>query len=125
MAEGIEGQALLNKLKERDIMAAIVGFDGSRIASNFGMQDGVENYSSSVFNVGDALLQQAGEGAAEVVITTDRGNLVLKRVEEGVMIVLIKTKDQYAFYKGLMGAGEPAVEAAEKEQEEGEKKEEE
>jgi predicted regulator of Ras-like GTPase activity (Roadblock/LC7/MglB family) len=107
--EGMEGQALLGKLKERDIMAAIVGFGGSRIASNFGMQDGVENYSSSTFNVGDALLRQAGEAAEEVVVTTDMGNLVLKRIQEGILIVLIKTKDQYAFYRGLMGVEEPAA----------------
>jgi len=117
MPEGMEGQALLNKLKERDIMAAIVGNDGSRIASNFGMQDGVENYSSSTFNVGDALLRQAGEAASEIVVTTDRGNLVLKKVEEGVLLVLIKTKDQYAFFKGIMGSGGP-VAATEKEGEE-------
>lgn len=103
----MEGQALLGKLKERDIMAAIIGLDGSRVASNFGMQDGVENYSSSAFNVGDALLRQAGEAAEEVVVTTDMGNLVLKKVEEGVLLVLIKTKDQYAFYKGLIGVEEP------------------
>jgi|GEM_PF-985599 len=120
MPEGMEGQALLNKLKERDIMAAIVGIDGSRIASNFGMQDGVENYSSSAFNVGDALLRQAGEAASEIVITTDRGNLVLKKVDEGILLVLIKTKDQYAFYKGLMGTSEP-VAAAEEEAAAGEK----
>jgi hypothetical protein len=102
----MEGEALLAKLKERDIMAAIIGPGGAQVASNFGMQEGVESYASSAFNVGDALLRQVGEGANELVITTDRGNLVLKKVEGGVLISLIKTKDQYVFYKELMGEGE-------------------
>lgn len=97
---------LLNKLKERDIMAAIIARDGTQVASNFGMQEGVESYSAFSFNVGDSLLLEAGESATELVVTTDRGNLVLKKVDEGILVALIKTKDQYAFYKGIMGIGE-------------------
>lgn len=100
------GEELLNKLKERDIMAAIIGTDGVQLASNFGLHGGVESYAASAFNVGDALLREAGESAKELMITTDRGNLVLRKVDEGILLSLIKTKDQYAFYKGLMGIGE-------------------
>lgn len=97
---------LLNKLKERDIMAAIVARDGTQIASNFGMQEGIDSYTASAFNVGDSLLLEAGENASELVVTTDRGNLVLRKIDEGILVALIKTKDQYAFYKGIMGIGE-------------------
>ena len=102
----MSGEELLNKLKERDIMAAIVGTDGVQIASNFGLQGGVESYAASAFNVGDALLREAGESAKELIITTDMGNLVLRKMDEGILLSLIKTKDQYAFYKGIMGIGE-------------------
>ncbi len=98
-------QNLLDKLKEKDIMAAVFALDGSRIASNFGMESGVETQASSAFNVGDALLRQAGESASELVVTTDRGNLVLKRLQDGVLLVLIKNREQYAFYKGIVGTG--------------------
>ncbi|MFP3950091.1 MAG: hypothetical protein ACLFUZ_03305 [Candidatus Micrarchaeia archaeon] len=98
-------QNLLDKLKERDIMAAVLAMDGSRIASNFGMESAVETQAASAFNVGDALLRQAGESASELVITTDRGNLVLKRLQESVLLVLIKNREQYAFYKGIVGTG--------------------
>ncbi len=104
-------EELLNKLKEKDIMAAIIGMDGVQVASNFSLHEGVESYAASAFNVGDALLREAGESARELMVTTDRGNLVLRKVEQGILISLIKTKDQYAFYKGLMETGhlpEPA-----------------
>ncbi len=102
----MDGEGLLGKLKERDIMAAIVTTDGTQVASNFGLHDGVESYAASAFNVGDALLREAGEEAKELMITTDRGNLVLRSVEQGILLCLIKTKDQYAFYKGLLGIGD-------------------
>jgi len=101
----MNGEGLLGKLKERDIMAAIITTDGTQVASNFGLQGGVESYAASAFNVGDALLREAGEGAGELMITTDRGNLVLRKVDLGILLCLIKTKDQYAFYKGLLGTG--------------------
>lgn len=101
----MNGEGLLGKLKERDIMAAIVTTDGTQVASNFGLHGGVESYAASAFNVGDALLREAGEEARELMVTTDRGNLVLRKVDQGILLCLIKTKDQYAFYKGLLETG--------------------
>ena len=101
----MDGDGLLGKLKERDIMAAIVTTDGVQVASNFGLHGGVESYAASAFNVGDALLREAGEEAKELMITTERGNLVLRKIDQGILLSLIKTKDQYAFYKGLLETG--------------------
>ena len=41
------------------------------------------------------------------MISTDRGNLVLRKVDSGILVSLIKNKDQYTFYKGLLGLGGP------------------
>jgi len=97
-------EELLKKLKERDIMAAIVGPDGVQVASNFNLGEGVDSYSASAFNVGDALLREVGEAAKELMVSTDRGNLVLRKVDSGILVSLIKNKDQYSFYKGLLGS---------------------
>jgi len=97
-------EELLKKLKERDIMAAIVGPDGVQVASNFNISEGVDSYSASAFNVGDALLREVGEAAKELMVSTDRGNLVLRKVDSGILVSLIKNKDQYSFYKGLLGS---------------------
>ena len=96
---------ILGKLKERDIMATIVNTEGVKLAANFNLGEGVESYTSSAFNVGDALLREAGEEAKELLITTDRGNLVIRKTGQNILLALIKTKDQYSFYKQLLESG--------------------
>ncbi len=96
-------EEILTKLKERDIMAAVVSIEGTVISSNFQLGEGVDAYSASAFNVGDALLHEAGERATDLVITADTGNIILKKVEGGFLVALIKNKDQYEFYKQAVG----------------------
>jgi predicted regulator of Ras-like GTPase activity (Roadblock/LC7/MglB family) len=103
---------ILNKLKAKKIMAALVQRDGTPVASNFTLHEGTEEYIASSFNVGDAFLREVGEEAKELVISTDRGNLVLRDLgKDGVLMAQILTKEQYAFYKELVGGAAPAKEA--------------
>jgi len=104
---------LLNQLKEKKIMAAVVERDGTHVASNFTLHEGMESYISSSFNVGDAFLREVGEEAKELVISTDRGNLVIKNMGKNkVLLAQILTKEQYAFYKKLTGGAAKKTEKA-------------
>lgn len=89
----------LAKLKERDIMAAVITLEGKLVSANFQLSEGLESHSTSAFNVGDAILREAGDEATDVVVTADNGNLVLRRNGENLLVAIIKTKDQYEFYK--------------------------
>ncbi|MBN2121431.1 roadblock/LC7 domain-containing protein [Candidatus Micrarchaeota archaeon] len=100
---------LLDKLKEGKIMAAIVGRDGKAIASNFTLHEGIEGYVASSFNVGDSFLREVGEEASELVISTDKGNIVIRNVGNNrVLIAQILTKEQYALYKELIAGAAAA-----------------
>jgi predicted regulator of Ras-like GTPase activity (Roadblock/LC7/MglB family) len=104
-------EAVLEKLKGEKIMAAIVERNGTVVDSNFSLHEGVEGYIVSSFNVGDAFLREVGEEAKELVISTDRGNLVIRNMGENrVLMAQILTKEQYAFYKKLVG-GAPSAPA--------------
>lgn len=101
---------LLDKLKEGKIMAAIVGRDGKSIASNFSLHEGLEGYVASSFNVADSFLREVGEEASELVISTDRGNIVIRNVgNERVLIAQILSKEQYALYKELIAGASGAA----------------
>lgn len=100
----MQDEYVLNQLKEKGIMAAIVGRDGTQVASNFTMNEGLESYISSSFNMGNALLEESGEEAEEIVVSTDTGNILLKKTESGILVSLVKTKEQYAFYKKITGS---------------------
>ena len=93
---------LLAKLKEANIMAAIIRRDGVVQASNFNLPDGVETLSSIGFNIGDQLLREMKDEGAEFVITTSKGNVMMKRKGDDILLSIINTKEQYAFYKALM-----------------------
>jgi predicted regulator of Ras-like GTPase activity (Roadblock/LC7/MglB family) len=100
---------LLDKLKEGKIMAAIVGRDGKAVASNFTLNEGLEGYVASSFNIGDSFLREVGEEASELVISTDKGNIVIKSMgNEQVLIAQILTKEQYALYKELVAGASRA-----------------
>jgi len=106
---------LLNKLKESKIMAAVLERDGTHVESNFTLHEGMEAYIASSFNVGDAFLREVGEEAKELVISTDRGNLIIKNMGKNrILLAQIQTKEQYASYKKIVGG------TAKKEETEGE-----
>lgn len=108
MAAGI-----LEQLKGKGIMAAIVDRSGAQVGSNFTLHEGMESYIASSFNVGDAFLREVGEEAKELVISTERGNLVLRDLGKNrILLVQIQTKEQYKFYKSLCG-GEKGKEEGE------------
>lgn len=92
-------EEILSKLKERDIMAAVITLDGALVSANFQLSEGLEAHTTSVFNVGDALLREAGEEATDVVVTVDNGNIVLRRNGDNLLVAMIKTKEQYEYYK--------------------------
>jgi predicted regulator of Ras-like GTPase activity (Roadblock/LC7/MglB family) len=100
---------LLDRLKEGKIMAAIVNRDGTSVDSNFTMNEGLEGYIASSFNVGDSFLREVGEEAGEIVVSTDKGNIVIKDIGDGtVLLAQILTKEQYALYKKVVAGGSAA-----------------
>lgn len=93
---------ILAKLKEAGIMAAVIRRDGVMQASNFNLPDGAEMMSTVGFNIGDQLLRELKDEGEEMILTTDKGNVVLKKMGDEVLLSVITTQEQYDFYKSLM-----------------------
>lgn len=94
---------ILEKLKNNGVMAAIIRKDGVVQGSNFNLPDGVESMASYGFNIGDALIREVKDEAAEVIITAGSKNIILRGIEGGnILFVIIASKEQYEFYKSAV-----------------------
>ncbi len=94
---------ILEQLKGQGVMAAIVRRDGTVQGSNFNLPDGVESMASFGLNIGDALLREVKDEAAELIITTPSKNIIIRLLDsENFLIAIITSKEQYDFYKSVV-----------------------
>ncbi len=94
---------VLEKLKGAGIMAAIIRRDGVVQASNFNLPDGVESMASYGFNIGDALLREVKDEAAELIITAGSKNIIIRAMEgNNMLFTIITSREQYDAYKSIL-----------------------
>lgn len=94
---------VLESLKARGIMAAIIRRDGIVQGSNFNLPDGVENMASFGLNIGDALLREVKDEAEELIVTTPTKNIIMRLIDnENFLLTIITSKEQYESYKSVM-----------------------
>lgn len=95
--------AILEKLKNAGIMASVIRKDGVVQGSNFNIPDGVDSMAATSFNIGDALMREVKDEAAELIITAGHKNIIIRAFdEENVLFSIITSKEQYDAYRSIL-----------------------
>jgi predicted regulator of Ras-like GTPase activity (Roadblock/LC7/MglB family) len=94
---------ILEKLRNSGIMAAVIRRDGAVQGSNFNLPDGVESMTSFGFNIGDALMREVKDEAAELIISAGPKSILMRSIDaENILLAVISSKEQYDAYKSAL-----------------------